>query len=583
MKRFAPANPLAFATLATVLVICLLQLTEAYDPPGSIIGWLCALVLAWAHLRLVVGRQSSVVGETTFPISYNADRPPITDRRPTTALSRFPALALILTAAAFLLWNASARLFESGIVPRASAQLGLASQVASRLGGPVPLYRVEYPRAGFSERNSFPVGATIPFAMARAYRWDWRAANIVGAAFLAAMLAAAVVSVGSREGALALAAMAAWLLLPRTADYLGWGQAAPLWPLIFALGASLAAGHALMAALLAGLLAASSVGWVLLAPAVLAAFWRSNRAQFPVLVAALIVPPLFAYGLARSEFHDVLKGILGGPFGEGRAQRSDSWRFATLHGVGDFFGLRMVVYVAGAAGIALVARRMISASDEERPRLFAAAAFLVVACAPVAHFFHWMAHAVLLAGLVAGSEAVRAPARAWTWRIAIAGATAAGLVWMLPLRAESATRALDLGSGRQRHDAFMLEGWNIESADHVWGRDKYLATGFVLSRPTDGLLELHFETLGGEFTPINPVVIRVNGIAKAVYRELPGRGSYALVRLAAEELNAGFNTVELECGWARTPVSYRVSTDTRRVSVMYRGMRFYAGRLRDRP
>ena len=574
---------LTIACLSTFAALGLLALTEAYDPPGSSLAWLITIGLIAGHLPL---------------LSRDPDDPryrPAAPFGPRVALVAAPILLVL--AMAWPLWKAHDGIFTTAVLPRKSAQLGLMTQVVSRLGGEDLLYGYTYPRDGYTQVNPFPVGGVIPYALARQAGLDWRYANLAAGALLLALLIPGVIALARRgdatagtdnERALAVLAMAlaggGWMALGRSTDYLNWGTAAVLWPLILCLGYCLAARLSLLAALCAGLLAAMNPGWLLLLPVVLACLYKDGPRDFPKCLLLAIVAPLLAWSAFQGEFQVMLEGILGGPFSDGAKQsHGASWRFPSIHGLADWLSARHLVYLLAVGVLGFLAREIVLRADRrERLRLLAVAGFIVVACAPATYFFHWMAHGILLAGLLPaiaaapGTEPASSPG--FTFRLtdwlpgtAAAALLAAAIFFRLHGGIDG---TLDRLPGQQQGvDRNLLSGFNVRSEDHAWGKDPNMAVGFTMTKRRPGTLELHLGTIGGDFTPFNPTTIRVNGKQHGVFHALPGDYRYARVPLSREDLIVGFNVVELDAAWSRTPRSLNVANDDRHVSINFLGMR----------
>ncbi len=581
---------LAAAACGTAAGVWLLCLTEEFTPAGSPVGWLALLLILSSHLMLLPAVASRIRSAVTPPGSSGRllEKVPL---RVTLAL----ALILVLAGSATLTYRHHAQIAERPLLPEASAQLGLLTQVSARLERGLPLFTPPYRVGDWSQRNAFPGLLAAVYTLPRQAGYEWRYASLAAIVLLGGLVVAALAHAAAggiprgRHVLLLLGAAAAsgsWLIHGRFLDFLHWGHAAPLWPLVFLFGWALGAGWAIVAAASAGLLAAMNPGWLLLLPLAGLALWREARGREHLFLLMLVLPPLLSYGYTRGEWEAMWTGMTGTLFQAGAEQYSGAtaWRFPTIHGLTDLLALRIGLYGIALAGLVLLGRRMLSSNTgRERPILFCAAAALVVAFAPAAYFFHWAAHALLLAGTALGLAAPRSAGDSGSAlpplpRSVFAGAAAAALllgIGSIHLVAGFPGALNRPESGhRQDHFQYLLAGFNIPSEDHVWGSKPRMATAFVLDRPTGGILEISLAAPGGEFTPFNPALIRVNGLPVGLFRERPGRSGYAIVPLRPGEVHAGVNIVEIEAAWARSPRSLNLADDERDISLMYRGLRF---------
>ncbi len=569
--------PLAVASLATAAALFLLIYTETYTPAGSPWAPIALLLLVIGHLPLL--NSADQRGRTPEWLR-------LLPRWGTAAL----AILVIVAGAGWFSWRGQDTIFETGVSPYENVQLGLMTQAVARIEQGEHLYAREYPRGERKEAGSTAPGLLIPYALARSWGFDWRYAGVAGVILLAGLLSAGALFIAHRappgqegEAGFCLAALAlagaSWLLLPTTLPYLNWGVAIPLWPVAALLGLSLAMGWRAMAALAVGALAAMNPGWLLLLPLVGVVLWKEDRARFPVMAALAVVPPLLAYGAWRAFDVEMWQGILGGAFQEGNSiDPTAAWRFASVQALNSVLSMRYGVYTAALIGLVLIGREILRRDEPvERIRLLLFAAFVVAACGPVAYQHHWMAHGVLAASLIPAAF----PRSDWThqqprWPVYAGGGVAVLLFLLAGWRILSGfDGALNhQPDHKQSHMAFLETGFHVPSEDHVWGAERRMALGFTLDRVEAGILELSLGTLGGEFTPFNPLVIRVNGREQGIYREYPGNYSTARIPLDPKDLHIGFNTVTLEADWVRTPKSYNVRDDLRPVTIVYQGLRF---------
>lgn len=565
------------AAFSVFCAILLLDVTEAYDPGGSPIGWIIMIGLVLAHRPLI--REAFTNCESSAP--------PMIPRR----LAAMLSVGIVLVGTLFVTYHVQENIFRRAVVPADSAQLGVIAQAVPRMETGDLLYGYTYRQGESKVLNPVPVGGVLPFALARELGFDLRYASLGGAIVAAALILAGMVFIlrNSHRGApvmnalplvVALAGVGC-LCLRRSIDFFNWGHTAVQWPLVALLGLAMSARRPLIVALAAGLLAAMNAGWLLMLPVVGCFLFAEWRKAFPLSLVLLFIFPVAAYTLFLDQENAFLPGVFGRIFEDGlKLQKSGSWRFASLHGITDWLHLRPVVYVAALVMLGILCRRIVSAHDlPQRIKLFALAMFVIIACGPVAYFFHWISYAIFLAGIAPAFVAVARDAAPPRWRmmefsaagflVMISAGLVAASVWAgYP---DAINRQAD---GKQGVDRNLLAGFNVRSEDHAWGKGKEMAVGFTLDRRNAGTLELHLGTLGGDFTPMNRTIIRVNGRQKGVFRVLPGDYRYARVPLSEDDVVIGFNVVELEASWSRTPRSLGVAADDRNVSINYLGMRF---------
>lgn len=584
-----PSRPPALAAtlLATFSVLVLLVYTDYLDggAPGSPLALPLLAVLLAAHLPLL--RSEDAGPRLPFSMSPGV-------------LGTAAVVLALLTALRFVHMGQAA-LYETPVEPRSNAQLGLVTQVVARIEAAQPIYTGVYTRDGYTESNVLAPGAVLPFAAARAWGFEWRYASLAGAGLMAMLLAASMALVATRipntppgrdlAGTTLFALLAGgagWMLVPVLTPYLHWGHTMPQWPLLLGFGVALGAGLAVLAALAAGLLATMTPGWLVLLPVAGALLWREVPAGRRAMAAAcLLGPAIVAYGAWRAEFTAMFSALLGETLRSQTAEPLVSATLPTLHAVGDFLRLRPGIYGAALLGLGFLARAILRCEDRgRRLSLFAFAAFLVLVCGPVAYAYHWMAHLALLCGLLAGRVLADLPAveagpfagRVWSAPAARAALLGSCLLVLLPLGRllvgfEPAVNRQP--GGAQHPTRLLLAGFNVESADHAWGAEPRVAIGLPHDGPGPGTLQIKLGTLGGTFTPNNPVRIAINGHERGVFRALPGNVAYALVPMGPGDLHRGFNVVELRAAWARTPRSLNIDpTDTRTMSVFYQGLNF---------
>lgn len=548
------------AALATGAAVLVLTLTEGFSPSGSPWAPLVIAGLAAAHLPLLHGRG---VPMPRLPISAN--------------LVSIAAGVFLLAAAFTYVWNGEQAIFREPLSPFGNAQLGLMTETVARLQQQEPLYTKSVNRGSYEQEISFPAGAAVPFAVARLYGLDWRFASLASIVAVAALLLAAITRTNNPWAPAAIAAAgAAWLLVPLVGGIFHWLHAIVLWPFIAGLGLSLAARWNAMAALCAGILAAMNPGWIVLLPLVAACLYKDSPRRFPALLVLMIFWPLIAYGAYRAHFGGMAHAILGSIFSEGKSLGIEqSWRFASLAGLGDLANLRPLVYTMGLLGLALLAREILRREKRrERLSLLAFGAFLAIACGPASAMFHWMAHGILLSALIPVYTSTRETARPRSIPAIAAFATAAAGIALIALGAVRPRQDTVTPGQRVPANEHLISGFHFAAPDHVWGSSTRMAIGLPLHQPKAGYIDLELGTLPGDFTPINPTRLYVNGIERGVYLEMPGRSSHARIPLKPADLHIGYNFITLEASWLRTPKSYNAGNDSRPVSIMYRGMTY---------
>lgn len=570
-----PLPPLVRCTFVVAVAIFILVFTESYVPGGSGLALLVLGFLAFHHLKLL----------TTLPV----DNPGCGEvKRPGFFLGI--VVILILVTCAQFLYNGQKEVFEKGVSPYGNVHLGAITQVVSRFEQGDALYTAPIQRDGYQDRNGIPVGLAVPYAIARSWGWDWRYAPLVSIALLGGLLSVSggLVLLRSGNGDVAFKTFfviflggAAWLILPAVRPYLHWGQTIVLWPLIAGLGVCLCKRWALMAAVLAGWLAAMNPGWLILGPVVLAFLWKEDSKRFGGLVALWIVWPLISYGMGRESWMMMGEGILGNLFLEGNKLREAglAWRYTSLHGIGDviFLNLRYPLYLFALLALSILTYRIVKENSRVRRfQLLAFSSFLLLVCGPVCFTHHWMAHGIFLAVLIPGSwewEKEKAPTILWIKPPVLGGGVAVLLLLFLAgayMGIPASFGSSEVGY-RQKADQHLLTGFWVGDSSHTWGRSRYLAVGFPLKAPQAAVMELDLGVLGGEFTPFNPVEVWVNGRPKGLFRILPGDYRFARVPLEKGDLHRGMNTVQFQTAWSRVPNSLHANNDLRTLSLCYKG------------
>lgn len=572
---------MAGAALATAGVLLAAIHTEQYNPAGSPLAPVLLVLLVAVHVPLLrVARRWRVA------------------EHPVRAWGAGLAAAVVLAVAAgVFLWRNQADVYTVAVNPLGSSQLGLAVQAAARMETASPLYAREYPRGGYEDLLPLLPGGVMPFAMARVAGFDWRYATLLSVALMAGLLAAAgglfafARSYRHRGedpwvAMLALvAAGGAWLLVPQVWPFVHWGHAGPQWMWLAAVGFALAARWWSLAALSAGMLAALSPGWWLMLPGTAVLLWRERPGRRFTALAALLVAPLFlTLGAWRHEFFPMLRAVVGSAFRAGAAlEPEQTWRHLTLHGMGDLPGLRIAVYAVGVVAVGMLAREIARrGTRRERYRLYALTSFVICLCGPVAYFFHWIGHGVLLAAmcpaaLLADNE--EEPPRAAA--SLLGGATVvvlAGLmIFQLNTRLVLVPTGAELIRMQPTTPDHLVDGFNVPSADHAWGATRRMVLGLPMRHPGPGTITIDLGTLDAEFAPFNPVVVSVNGRPRALWRDYPGAFSRVVVPVRPGDLVNGHNIIELTTNYARTPRSLNIPGDNRVVSVAYKGLVYTPG------
>lgn len=562
-------GPLGVALATTGLAVLLLAWGEDYSPPGTAWAWLIMLLLIAGHWGLVRG-----AGDPAAP-ARGGWMPSV-------------VVAGVLALAAMSLGGRHVdQVFRDPIDPLSMAHMGLMDQVTARAaGGLKPLYSRDYPRQWGWERNRFAPGTIGWFCAARAAGMDPRLGNGVALVLAAGLMAAAwAVAVGRGAGWGAGAAVvlgAAWMATGPPLGILNWAVLAPIWPLVAGLGLAMATGRVAVAMGLGAALALANPGWIVMMPVLGAWGWATAGRRALPWMGLLVVGPLLVAGWWRSEWESLLMGVLGGPFleGAGIATGGTAGRYPSFHALGDAIGLRPALYVMGLVAAGAIAWRLATVPMTAARRLewVALAAFVVLAAGPATFAFHWYSHACLLVGLLPGvlpaPAAAPAPARAMRralMPVAVTALAAAPLVSALWGGVPGVLNRRP--AGWQPHYLHLVSGFSVPGEDHVWGTTRHLVTGFHADRRTARRLDIHLTALQGDFTPYNPAVIRVNGRPAALFMAQPGRSRLAAVPLAPGDLRVGFNTVEIETAWTRTPASLGLGDDTRTLSIRYDGLR----------
>lgn len=565
-------------------LVFLLNWTQEYDPPGSPLGWLLIAVMLWAH----------------WPLAAPENKPVEKAPDPAKPAMGWPLLltaGLLSFLAAFSAWSYGQAIYTQLFAPKDGAQLGLIAQALGRWETFPHIYDDSYLRDEYHQVNSFFPGNLLAYWLVRELGFEWRYGTLISLAGVFSLLAGAAAALwrtgyspaqGPLLGGMAglLLAML-WVLSGSHFGTLFWVHTPPVWLMSALFGVACAARWHLIEALALGALAAANPGWLLLAPAGGALMLRLGAR--PLHLLPILLVPIAAFGMIRQESEVFWEYVFGEVFRAGAAQAEEmtAWRYASFHAWGDIAGLRPGIYLLGFGTILFSAAAIFRAQTEEKAiHLFAFMAFLALACAPRVYLFHWMGHAILLAALLPAaylaSESAdeQMPTRrlsfGWQGTSAGAGCLALSLLaGFLPLY-----RGVDSALSGENADRWQPANENIALGFHYvgedwgWGAGRSMTTGFFLDEVRAGMLRVRIGTLGGPFTAYNPFVIRVNGVETYRYFIIPGDYKEVSALIPERFVHVGFNTVEIEPEWARTPISLGAGEDERELSLNYGGLQF---------
>jgi hypothetical protein len=435
-------------------------------------------------------------------------------------------------------------------------------------------------------------GLTIPFLAIRAQSLDWRIATLAAEALAAALAIGALIALTLRGAPISVVAgvalgLGGFLLAPKLEGFAQWGITAPLWPLIGGLGIALAYRKGWIAAVLAGLLASMSVGWMILYPVIAAVLWRDQkeRALLPIVVGAAI--PIIAILTFRYEMFTMFTHVLGVPFLRADPQAAgeiEPWLFPTLSGAATAMKMGPPLFAWVLLFVGYSAKRIVSEPLAERAidRL-ALVGFVVVACGPATFSFDYYSHVILLGGLLSAR---------WMWGAnpetnasprSVILPWAAGLAALVLLLAPVSYKirkgnalALDRRETREQPAVELrMSGWLEPDADgRVMSDGKYAEVSFFLRRVKPCVIEVDLEVPGGEYTPYNPITVRLNGRDCGEWIALPGQRFTC--RIVADEpamLIRGANVISIEASWARSMKSLGIWNDARPTAFRYGGLK----------
>ncbi|MEQ8819671.1 MAG: hypothetical protein RLY93_05455 [Sumerlaeia bacterium] len=496
------------------------------------------------------------------------------------------------------------RIFTEPVDALGTAQMGLIAQATDRLASGEELYIDSYRRLGYEAMLPIPELAIAPYRVVRGAGFDWRFVNILGVAAMASAVLLGLLA-AFRAGwfrptwqvAAGLAAVAVfgcgWLLFPRADGFLHYGHGLVFWPGVLLFGLLLSFRRYVLASVAISVLAALSIGWVVLLPIYWAMIWGEDRRRFGLYVLLTVLLPALAYGWNIEHFTAQFAALVGEPFtiGEVRRELGQGPLQPTLAGLADFLALRPLVYILVILAMVELARFLIlpGRSSAARRAIFAIAAFLVVGAAPATDHFHYYAYLVLMAGLVPGWLRVEGPEpedpltvakNHWSLLMGVAVCAAAGAVMaFVPLFLVK--RGLP-GMVNERPgqvvfaETLLGEGseWNWRSEDHAWGRTRRLRLRMPLDSRGPARVRLNLGVFGGDWVPPNPVRISVNGREVAVFEGNPGQFGAVDLAFDHSELLIGANAITLDAEWARSPESFAVGGDDRPLSVFYSGLTY---------
>lgn len=476
---------------------------------------------------------------------------------------------------------------------RGGAQLSTLIQTFERMLAGGPVYDAPILMAGYETFPSAMPGLTLPFLGARAASLDWRAATLASEALAAALAIAAILALTLRGAPITIVAgtalgLGGFLLAPKLEGFPAWGIVAPLWPLIAGLGIALAFRKAWPAALLAGVLASMSIGWLILFPVICAVMWRleRDRAILPIVFGAAI--PAIALLTFRDEMFTMFSGMLGVPFLRADPQSAgeiEPWLFPTLSGAATAMKMGPPLFAWVLLFIGYSAKKIISEPSAERALdRFALAAFIVVACGPATFSFDYYSHVILLGGLFAArwmhaSTAPDTDSRTTYILPWLASATAFVLL-LAPVSykiRKGNALALDRREGRAQPAVEMrMSGWLEPDSDgRVMSDGNFAEIAFHLRRARPCVIEVDLEVPGGEYTPYNPITVRLNGREIGEWIALPGQRFACRIEVAdSAALIRGMNVISIEAAWARSMKSLGIWNDARPTAFRYGGLKY---------
>jgi len=476
---------------------------------------------------------------------------------------------------------------------RGGAQLGALAQTAERMRSGEVVYPNPIPMAGYETYPSAMPALTLPIRAVRANALDWRMATLLAEATAVAIAIGAVIALTLRGAPLSVIAgvalgLGGFLLAPKLEGFAQWGSSAPLWPLVGGLGVALASRKSWIVAVLAGVLASMSIGWLMLFPVVAAVLWRveRERAAVPLVVAAMI--PAVAILTFRDEMFPMFSHILGVPFLRADPQSAgeiEPWLFPSLSGAATAMKMGPPLFAWVVIFIIYTVRRIVREDTDERAiERFALVAFIVVACGPATFSFDYYSHVILLGGLLfarwiwCAKPTPSAPARdvLIPWVTAIAACAILLLPVAYKVRKGNALALDRRESGTQPPGELRMSGWLEPDVDgRVMSDGRFAEVAFHLRRARPCAIEVDLEVPGGTYTPYNPITVRLNGRNCGEWIALPGERFICRINVDDPAmLVRGVNVIAIEATWARSMKSLGIWNDARPTAFRYGGLKF---------
>ncbi len=575
-RRNPPRNvpPLATSVLLSLAAALVLDFTASGANGGSPVAVPVMLVLVAGHVaalgfrrwlpapRFVIGRAGALA-----------------------------AAAVVALLALETLANQSVTVAKFPIRVREAANLGSVIMAAERLREGSAVYSQPLRMEGYDAHPAAMPGLLWAYLLPRSLGADWRLATPAGEALAAAFAVGLLVMLSRRpRPGMALVAVAAGgaaiFLLPSATAAVSWSTHAPVWAAIAAFGAGLAWGMPTLAGVAAGILAAMSVGWIVLLPAAFALLWsRDGVRSIPGLLlggliaaTALLVP--------RSEFAPFLAGVVGTPAlmaDPRQAADLEPWRLPTLTGALTTFKLAPPLLV-WAVLWALRAAWEVARGGETTRNLerFALAAFVVLICGPATTRFDLLSMALLGGGLLAAQLAPAPgsdPAPRGNWPAALAAALSVALLfapvqWRL---ARPHELALDVGAPHNQSPGLnLLSGWyEPPEPDRAWSRGPVAEVAFAVARPAPATIHVDLSVPGGDYTPYNRLRIRLNQHRMGEWIAPPGSRFRAAVSVRDPDLFVrGPNVLSIESDWVRSERELGTGHATTPRGFAYHGLEF---------
>ncbi len=570
--------PLATSILLTLAAALVLEFTATGRNGGSPAAVVATLVLVAGH---------------AWALGFRRWIP-----APRFVIGRAGALASACVVALLALETLSNQASTVAMIPvraREAAQLGQVILAAERMNAGGAVYREYLPMEGYEAHVSAMPGLLAAYLIPRNTGLDWRFASLAGEVLAAAFAVGMLVPLSRRPRAgAALAAITAGFLgiflLPSAASAVSWSTHAPMWAATAAFSAGLVWGMPTLAGIAAGVLAAMSVGWLVLLPAAFSLVWSIHREKsLPGMVLGGVIA-VSALMTARPEFAPFLAGVVGGPMlmaDPRQAADLEPWLFPTLTGALTTFKLAPPLLVW--AGLwALRAAWVIARGSEPSRALehFALAAFIVLICGPATMRFDLLSMALLAAGLLSAQVTMLADAsphessgplvRATPALATVAAATviAAPVMWRL---ARPHPLSLDLrANAAQSNGEHLLSGWHEPpGASGTWARAPHAEVAFPVSRHAPATIEVELSVPPGEFTPYNPIRIYLNQRRVGEWVAEPGQRFTAVIPVRDPRMFIrGPNVLSFEADWAKSERELGIGSSIRPIAFAYHGLRF---------